>query len=136
MKAMLGIRSRFRDLPIKGKVMLVTCTASLVALFAVAGGLYVFQLRNFRANYQRELQTLAQIMADNCATALAFHDAKTAGEVLAPLHVKPEVENAACSERMGKGSPLSVVKANARRPSRAIPRGSWIAARRGWSCSR
>ncbi len=82
--------------------MLVTITASLVALFAVAGGLYAFQLRNFRHTFQRELQTLAQVMADNCATALAFDDAKTATDVMAPLHVKPEIENAAVLGKDGK----------------------------------
>jgi C4-dicarboxylate-specific signal transduction histidine kinase len=82
--------------------MLVTVTASLVALFAVAGGLYLFQLRNFRETYRRELQTLAQIMADNCATALAFNDPKTAAEVLAPLRVKREIENAAVLGKSGE----------------------------------
>ncbi len=82
--------------------MLVTFTACLVALFAVAVGLYIFQVKNFRENYRRELQTLAQIMADNCATALAFNDAKTAAEVLAPLHVKPEIENAAVLGKTGE----------------------------------
>ena len=91
----------FRDLPIKRKVMLVTLAASLVAIFAVASALYIFQLRNFRDNYQRELRTLAQIMADNCATPLIFHDAKSAAEVLAPLHVKPEILNAAVLDKTG-----------------------------------
>ena len=86
---------RFGNLSIRTKVMLVTCAASLVALFAVAGGLYLFQLRNFRYTFERELRTLARIMADNCAPALAFNDAKTANEVLAPLAVKPEIRNAA-----------------------------------------
>ena len=81
--------------------MLVTLAASLVALFAVAGGLYLFQLRNFRGSYRHELQTLAQIMADNCATALAFNDPKTAADVMAPLHVKPEIKNAAVLGKNG-----------------------------------
>ena len=95
MKAMLNIQSRFRDLPIKGKVMLVTCTACLVALFAVTGELYVFQSRHFRLIFEQELRTLAKIMADNCAVALAFDDAKTATEVISPLAVKPQIKNAA-----------------------------------------
>ena len=85
---------RFRDISIRSKVMLVTCAASLVALFAVAGGLYLFQLRHFQQTFQTELRTLARIMADNCATALAFNDAKTANEVLGPLEVKPEILSA------------------------------------------
>ncbi|MGB8166016.1 MAG: ATP-binding protein, partial [Chthoniobacteraceae bacterium] len=43
----------------------------------------------------REVMVLAEVMATNCAAALAFGDSQTAAEVMAPLHVKPEVENAA-----------------------------------------
>ena len=92
---MTAPRLRFTDISIRSKVLLVTFVASLVALFAVAGELYVFQLRNFRQTFERELRTLARITADNCTAALAFNDAKTAGEVLAPLAVKPEIKNAA-----------------------------------------
>lgn len=81
---------------------MVTCAASVVALFAVAVGLYLFQLRNFRHTFERELKTLAQIMADNCATALAFSDAKTANEVLSPLAVKPEIRHAAVLGKDGQ----------------------------------
>ena len=81
--------------------MLVTFAASFVALFAVAGELYVFQLRNFRQTYERELRTLSRITADNCAAALAFNDAKTASEVLVPLAVKPEIHNAAVIDAEG-----------------------------------
>ncbi len=95
MSTMLNVKSRFRDLPIKWKVMLVTCTACLIALFTVAGELYVFQSRQFRHGFESELRTLAKIMADNCAVALAFDDRKTANEVIAPLAVKPEIKNAA-----------------------------------------
>ncbi len=102
MKPMLDIRSRFRDLPIKGKVMLVTCTTCLVALFAVAGELYVFQSRHFRQTFEQELRTLAKIMADNCAVALAFNDPKTATEVISPLAVKPQIKNAAVLSADGK----------------------------------
>lgn len=96
------IRSRFRDLSIKGKVMLVTCTASVVALFTLAGGLYAFQLRNFRAVYRGEMQTLARIMAENCAAPLASNDAARTAKVVAPLRVKPEIESASVIAAEGK----------------------------------
>ena len=86
--------SNFRDTSIRNKVMLVTVAACLVAVFAVAGGLYAFQLRHFRKTFGRELQTLSRVMAENSAVALAFHDAKTAKEVLSPLGVKTEIKNA------------------------------------------
>ena len=93
---------RYSDISIRSKVMLVTCVASVVALVAVAGGLYLFELRNFRKTFERELRTLSRIMADNCAPALAFNDAKTAREVLAPLHVKREINNAAVINAEGE----------------------------------
>ncbi len=94
MNPLASLQNRFRDLPIKWKVMVVTCTASLVAILAVAGGLYLFQVRNFRETHRRELAALAAIMADNCATPLTIHDPRTAAAVLAPLHVKPDIKNA------------------------------------------
>lgn len=105
---------RFRDLPIRTKVMLFTCAASLLALFALATGLYFFELRNFRNNFEREIRTLARIMAENCAPALAFKDAKTACEVMSPLKVKPEIHNAAV---LGKdGAPFAYFGAEDRCP--------------------
>ena len=95
-------RFRFSDISIRSKVMIVTCLASVVALLSVAGGLYLFELRNFRQTFERELRTLSRIMADNCAPALAFNDAKTANEVLAPLGVKREIKNAAVINAEGE----------------------------------
>ena len=94
--------SKFRDVSIRTKVMLVTFTACLVALFAVAGELYVFQFRQFRQTFELELRTLSKIMADNCAVALAFNDPKTANEVLTPLAVKPQIRSAAILTSDGK----------------------------------
>jgi PAS domain S-box-containing protein len=85
---------RFRDVSIRNKVMLVTVSACLLALLSVVGGLYVFQLRHFRKTFGRELQTLARIMVENGAGALALNDPKTAGHILAPLAVKPEIRSA------------------------------------------
>lgn len=92
----------FHDVSIRNKVMIVTVAACLVALLSVAGGLYVFQLRHFRETFGRELTTLSRIMAENCAVALAFDDAKTAKEVLSPLGVKPEIRNASILGLDGK----------------------------------
>ena len=89
-----SLQARFRNVSIRGKVMLVTFAACLVALFSAVAGLYIFELRHFRETFGRELRTLSRVMADNCAVALAFDDAKTAKEVLSPLTVKPEIKNA------------------------------------------
>ena len=54
---MTSKRFRFSDISIRTKVMIVTCAASVVALVSVAGGLYLFELRNFRQTFERELRT-------------------------------------------------------------------------------
>jgi PAS domain S-box-containing protein len=97
-----SLQNRFRNVSIRGKVMLVTVTACLIALFSAVAGLYIFQLRHFRGTFARELRALSKVMADNCAVALAFDDAKTAKEVLSPLSVKPEIKNASVLNRDGK----------------------------------
>ena len=97
-----SLQTRFRNVSIRGKVMLVTVAACLVALFSAVAGLYIFQLRHFRETFGRELQTLSRVMADNCAVALAFDDAKTAKEVLSPLAVKPEIMHAGVQGFDGK----------------------------------
>ena len=97
-----SLQTRFRNVSIRGKVMLVTVAACLVALFSAVAGLYIFQLRHFRETFGRELQTLSRVMADNCAVALAFDDAKTAKEILSPLAVKPEIMHAGVQGFDGK----------------------------------
>jgi PAS domain S-box-containing protein len=53
--------------------------------------LIVFQILNFRANFQRDTETLSAIIANNSTAALAFDDRKTADEILASLKAKPSV---------------------------------------------
>src|SRR5471032_2859604 len=97
-----SLQSRFRNVSIRGKVMLVTVAACLVALFSAVAGLYIFQQRHFRETFGRELRALSRVMADNCAVALAFDDAKTAKEVMSPLSVKPEIMHAGIQGLDGK----------------------------------
>lgn len=99
---MKRLTKRFSNLSIGYKITLVTLIASMAALLAVAGGLYAFQQRQFRQTFGNELQTLARILAENCAVPLAFDDPKTAKESIAPLAVKPEIRNAAVLTIAGK----------------------------------
>ncbi len=128
-----SLLARFRNVSIRGKVMLVTSAACLGALFSAAGGLYIFQLRHFRQTFTRELQTLSRIMADNSAVALAFDDAKTANEVLSALGVKPEIRGAGILGAGGKmfakfGKIGGFVPPGPRDPSGIVDRGEvWTA---------
>jgi PAS domain S-box-containing protein len=70
---------------------LLICGAVLcVAIVA----LFIFQVLNFRASFQRDTATLAVIIANNSTAALAFKDDQVATEVVGALKAKPTVVTA------------------------------------------
>ena len=78
----IGIQAKMR------KMTLLICGAVLcVAIVA----LFTFQVLNFRANFERETDTLAVIIANNSTAAMAFKDEQTATEVISSLRAKPTV---------------------------------------------
>jgi len=82
---------RLQDLPIQRKILVMTlsiCGAVLLVSLAI---LMVFQILNFRSNFQRDTETLSAIIANNSTAALAFDDRKAAGEILDSLKAKPSV---------------------------------------------
>ncbi len=84
----------FKNQPIKRKLALlslVTC-GSVVCL--ACGGLFIFESVAFRRNFERDLATLAQIIARNSTASLAFHDPAAAAEILTALAAKPVVDAA------------------------------------------
>ena len=116
-------RRRFGDLSIRTKVTLVTLASSLLALIAVAGGLYIFQLRTFRQTFEHELRTLARIMAENCASTLAFNDVKTTANVIAPLAVKRDILSAGVMRSDGREIAIFGAKNEYPPPKRTDPAG-------------
>jgi methyl-accepting chemotaxis protein len=70
---------------------LLICGAVLcVAIVA----LFIFQVLNFRSNFQRDTSTLAVIIANNSTAAMAFTDDKAATEVVGALQAEPNVVSA------------------------------------------
>jgi len=84
----------FQDLPIQRKILGMTLTICGAVLLVFIALLILFQLVNFRANFQRDTATLSAIIANNSTAALAFDDGKAAGEILDSLKAKPEVLSA------------------------------------------
>ncbi len=85
---------RLRNFPIQRKMLemtLLICGA--VLLFAIAA-LFIFQVLNFRSNFQRDNSTLAVIVANNSAGTLAFFNEAEATEVIGSLKAKPTVLSA------------------------------------------
>jgi PAS domain S-box-containing protein len=72
-------------------VTLLICGAVLCVAIAT---LFIFQVLNFRSNFQRDTTALAVIIANNSTAAIAFNDEKAATEVVGALHAKPSVLSA------------------------------------------
>lgn len=84
----------FRNLPIKQKMLLMTLLICGTVLLVAIVVLLIFQVLNFRSNFQRDTVTLADIIANNSTAALAFKDPKGAAEVVSSLQAKPTVISA------------------------------------------
>jgi len=82
---------RFRDVPIKRKLVLLSLIASTVALLLACGAAVVYELTRFRAAIVPELSTQAEIIGANTAVALAADNPGTAQETLATLRAREEI---------------------------------------------
>ena len=89
------------DTSIRGKLTALTVLSSAAGLLLAASALIVYAWFNARAGYQRDLQTVAHIVADNSTAALLFGDRKAASETLAALRAKPEIELACIYDNAG-----------------------------------
>ena len=67
----------FQDLPIQRKMLVMTLSICGAVLLVSLALLIVFQILNFRANFQRDTETLSAIIANNSTAALAFDDSNT-----------------------------------------------------------
>ena len=73
--------------------MMTLFICGAVLLVAIAA-LFVFQVLNFRSNFQRDNSTLAAIVADQSTAAMRFKDDTTATEILNSLQAKAAVLSA------------------------------------------
>jgi len=92
-----GARSLWRrldDLPIRGKLIVLVLLSSALGLVVAAGILIAFASSALRVSTARDLQTLANIMADSSAAALVFHDPLAASDTLASLKAHADIERA------------------------------------------
>jgi PAS domain S-box-containing protein len=81
----------FRDFPIQQKMLVMTLLICGAVLCVAIAALFIFQVLNFRSNFQRDTATLAVIIANNSTAAMAFNDDKAATEVVGALQAKPNV---------------------------------------------
>ncbi len=123
----MRVMQYFRDLHIGRKlqviVLLTLCSALLPALAAILTYDWVAS----RQSAENDLETLAQILADDSTAALSFSDAGVATELLAALREKPAIVSAYLYNP--KGEALAAYLRDTKGPK--VPpslarRGSWF----------
>ena len=88
---MQAIRTQFRDISIRTKLMLLMCLTAGLSLILVTSALIANEKSNARKRMTQELRTMADVLALNSEAAMLFHDEKAAGEVLKSLSAKPDI---------------------------------------------
>lgn len=92
---------RFRDAPIKHKLMLVVVVASSFALMMMAGAVIGYELLTFRKSITRNTNVLAQLVGSKSTSALAFENQEDANERLSVLSAVPHITAAAVYDGAG-----------------------------------
>jgi signal transduction histidine kinase len=82
---------RFRDLPIRRKLILINTLTSIVALLVASVTFISYEVITFRQKMTRDLEILAKIIATNSTAALMFNDKKGAEEILAALSAQSHI---------------------------------------------
>jgi len=84
-----------RRVPLRRKLMLILMLASGAALVLANVALIGIDLYLFRRDMERDLTTLAAVVAESSTAPLAFEDQKAARDTLAALHARPVIAAAA-----------------------------------------
>jgi PAS domain S-box-containing protein len=92
----------FRNQPITRKLMTVILLTSGAVLVITCGTFFVYELVTFRQSMVRNLTTLAQTIATNSTTSLAFQNSEDAEQVLSALSANPHIVAAALYDQGGR----------------------------------
>jgi PAS domain S-box-containing protein len=85
---------RFRDRPIRQKLVIITMATTAAALLLAGWGIVTADSFLFRGYLRRDLSALARIIADNSTAALAFNDPEAAAQTLGSLRARTHVDGA------------------------------------------
>jgi two-component system sensor histidine kinase/response regulator len=91
-----------KDVSIQTKLAFLLFGASFFALVLASVGFGIYERSNFRADMERELSTLADILGANTAASLAFDDQKTADEMLKALRAERNILAACLYDNRGQ----------------------------------
>ena len=120
--------------------MLVTTLTSLTALFVASTAFVAYDIVAFRAAMVRDLETLGELIGNNCVAELTFGDARAATETLATLRIRSHIEEAALyasdgkpfAEYRGSGGADSLRPAWRPEPGVRFEKGHLVASRSIW----
>lgn len=90
-----------RRTSIQKRVRAVILLASVIVLAVTAAAFVTYEALEFRTRLLRNLSTLAAVIADNSAAALAFENKAIAEEILAALKAEPDIEAAVLFDNEG-----------------------------------
>ena len=96
------MRFSFEDHKITRKLTLVVLLASTAALFALGTVFFIYDYVAPWRGLGDQLDTLAQIVAENSTAALEFDDVMAGYKVLGTLHSEKQVVSACLYDRQGK----------------------------------
>src|SRR5438552_4798486 len=111
--------ARFRDLPIRSKLMTGFMLTSLVALLIMMGALAFYDRESIRNEAQADVNVLAGVIGENASSSLVFNDPETARSTLAALRAQPHISAAFLFDRDGKLFASYMTPSAGRLPQRA-----------------
>ena len=85
------MRTWFRALPIRRRLVAMTAASTAAALLLAGGGFLAWDVLTFRNEIVADISSQARILGENSAPALVFNDERAAGETLAALELRPRV---------------------------------------------
>ncbi|WP_445370884.1 response regulator [Methylomonas sp. HW2-6] len=83
-----------RDMNIKTKLVLIMLATSCVALVLAGAGFIAYEHIRVKSDMDRDIQSLARIVANRSTVALTFNDSAVASGTLAALSVKSSIVSA------------------------------------------
>jgi signal transduction histidine kinase/ActR/RegA family two-component response regulator len=119
---------------VRGKLILMAVSTTLVALLSAAIAMLLFDARAFQRYWIDDLKSQADIIASVTAPAIAFNDARAAQQNLAVLRVRPQIKAAAVYRANGvlfasymRDGAGGALPARPEKPGYRIERGELVA---------
>ncbi len=119
--------SRYRNLPVKRKLLLIIMATVGAALTLALGANLVFADFVLRSDIMTDLEILAEVVGSNSAALLKSHDASATTEVLSALRAKRHITTAALLTSDGQVFAQYQRDPGSPRPAPAFHReGAWV----------